>query len=248
MSSAGARDRLHQAFVLHHRPYRDTSRILEVFTRDHGRLTLFARGARGAKAPLASILLPFQPLLLAWTGRGEAGQLNRAEAVAAPLLPPAVVMSAYYLNELVLKLTTRHDPLPVLFDAYTAAIDALRSGEAPARPLRLFEKRLLETLGYGLELQRDADSGEAIDAQRRYHFSASRGCIALRGDDAAGVAAAVAGRSLLELAAETLADERSLDDARRILRASLEPLLEGRDLNTRAVARSVSVRRRADRP
>lgn len=247
MSAAGARDRLHAAFVLHHRPYRDTSRILEVFTRDHGRLTLFARGVRGTKAPLASILLPFQPLLLAWTGRGDAGQLNRAEAIAAPLLPAPAVMSAYYLNELLLKLTTRHDPLPVLFDAYAQAIDALRAGQPPARPLRVFEKRLLATLGYGLELTRDARSGDAVDAARRYHFSAAYGCIALPDGDGAEAPGAVCGQSLLELAAETLADERSLEDARRILRASLEPLLEGRDLTTRAVARSVSALRRADR-
>ena len=93
MSAGRARDSLHPAFVLHHRPYRDTSRILEVLTREHGRLTLFARGVRGGKAPLASILLPFQPLLLAWTGRGDAGQLNRAEAVAAPLRSAAIACS-----------------------------------------------------------------------------------------------------------------------------------------------------------
>jgi DNA repair protein RecO (recombination protein O) len=247
MTIARTRESLHAAFVLHHRPWRDTSRILEVFTRDHGRLTLFARGVRGARAPLASILLPFQPLLVAWSGRGDAGQLTRAEAVAAPLLPPAAVMPAYYLSELVLRLTTRHDPLPALFDAYAESIEALRGGAEPARPLRLFEKRLLDVLGYGIDLLREARSGEAVQPGRQYHFCPSEGLRVLERETAAAEPA-LAGRSLLELHAETLADPRSLDDARRVLRAALAPLLEGRELATRAVARSVSGRRRPPRP
>jgi DNA repair protein RecO (recombination protein O) len=245
MSAGRARDSLHPAFVLHHRPYRDTSRILDVLTRDHGRLTLFARGVRGGKAPLASILLPFQPLLLAWTGRGDAGQLTRAEAVAAPLLPAPAVMSAYYLNELVLKLTTRHDPQPQLFDAYEQAIAALRGGAAVAPELRRFEKRLLEALGYGIDFARDARTGEAVDAARQYHFSAAVGCYAV--EAAPDGDATLAGQSLLDLIDESFGSPRSLEDARRLLRAALAPLLEGRELATRNVARSISGRRRGSR-
>src|SRR5215469_12061259 len=87
------------AYILHHRPYRDTSRILEVITRDHGRLSLFARGVRGPKAKLASILQPFQLLLLSWSGRGEAAQLTAAEcADNSGTLPAACVMASFYLN------------------------------------------------------------------------------------------------------------------------------------------------------
>ena len=241
MTAERARDSLHPAFVLHHRPYRDTSRILDAFTRDQGRLTLFARGVRGGKAPLASILLPFQPLLVAWTGRGDAGQLTRAEAVAAPLLPAPAVMPAYYLNELVLKLTTRHDPQPLLFDAYANAIDALRAAAPIPVVLRLFEKRLLDTLGYGVDLLRDAHTGEPVDAQRRYHFSAAVGCYAV--DAPLEDEATLLGQSLLDLQAESLDAPRSLEDARRLLRAALVPLLEGRELATRGVARAVTMRR-----
>ncbi len=248
MTGARKRESLHAAFVLHHRPWRDTSRILEVFTRDHGRLTLFARGVRGTRAPLASILLPFQPLLVAWSGRGDAGQLTRAEAVAAPMLPPAAVMPAYYLNELVLRLTARHDPLPALFDAYAESMEALRCGAEPARPLRLFEKRLLDLLGYGIDLLHEARSGEPVRPGRQYHFSPSEGLRVLDCATGAKQEPGLAGSSLLELHAGTLADPRSLDDARRLLRAALAPLLEGRELATRAVARSVSSRRRPPRP
>src|ERR1700734_3218752 len=104
---------LAQAYILHALPYRDTSRILEVFTREQGRVSVFARGVRGPKARLASLLQPFQPLLMSFTSRGEAGQPTSAESAAASLprgLPPAALLSGFYLNELLLKLTTRHDP------------------------------------------------------------------------------------------------------------------------------------------
>ena len=113
------------AYILHHRPYRDTSRILDVISRDHGRLSLFARGARGPKAKLASVLQPFQLLLLSWSGRGEAAQLTGAEvADSQPPLPAASLMGCFYLNELLLKLTMRHDPQPSLFDDYHGTVAA----------------------------------------------------------------------------------------------------------------------------
>src|SRR5688572_22441238 len=99
---------LEPAFVLHHREYRDTSRILDVFSARHGRLTLFARGARGPKSKLASLLMPFRPLLVSWTGRGDAAQLSAAEPGSESLsMPPGRVMSGFYLNELIISLTTR---------------------------------------------------------------------------------------------------------------------------------------------
>ena len=132
---------LARAYILHTQPYRDTSRILEVFTREQGRVSVFARGVRGPKARLASLLQPFQPLLLSWSGRGEAAQLTGAERAAhLPRLPAVCVMAAFYLNELLLRLTTRHDPLPELYDDYHATLVALAAGEALEPGLRVFEK------------------------------------------------------------------------------------------------------------
>jgi len=231
------RIQLAPAYILHHRPYRDTSRILEVLTREHGRLTLFARGVRGPKAKLSSVLQPFQLLLVSWNGRGDAAHLTTAESAGpgAPL-PPGSLMAAFYLNELMLKLTTRHDPLPGLFDDYQVTLDALRAGEPLEPPLRVFEKRLLETLGYGLELSFQAQSADPIEPAGYYHFRPAQGLFpAAR--DAAG---ALAGASLLSLAREELSQPRELDDARRLLQAALAHCLEGRELTTRAVARSVA--------
>jgi DNA repair protein RecO (recombination protein O) len=230
-------------YVLHHMPYRDTSRILEVLTREFGRLTLFARGVRGPKARLASQLQPFRPLLLSWSGRGEAPQLTGAEAGGnTTALPPDSLMAAFYLNELLLKLTTRHDPLPGLFDIYHGTVEALKAGVGVERSLRIFEKRLLELLGYGLDLQTDAQTGGGIEPQAHYLFRHARGMLPAAADSPG----ALAGSSLISLAREQLSDRRELDDARRLLQAALTQVLEGRELNTRNVARALA--RRESRP
>jgi DNA repair protein RecO (recombination protein O) len=142
------------AFLLHQRPWGDSGRIFELFARDHGRLSVFAHGVRGANAKLAGVLQPFVPLLVSWAGRGESPRLTGAELDTAAMgrssLPQARLMSAWYLSELVMSLTVRHDPQPELYDHYRAAIDDLRIAPSLARTLRLFEKRLLDVLGYGI--------------------------------------------------------------------------------------------------
>jgi DNA repair protein RecO (recombination protein O) len=236
MTREQRRIQLAPGYILHHRPYRDTSRILEVLTREHGRITLFARGVRGPKAKLASILQPFEPLLLSWSGRGESAQLTGAESASpGPPLPPACLLSAFYLNELLLKLTTRHDPLPGLFENYHATLQALRLGEALAPRLRIFEKRLLEALGYGTDLTVEAQTGRRIEPDAYYHFRPAQGLFPA----AAGSAGALSGESVLCLAAEQLENAAALADAHRLLQAALTECLEGRELRTRAVARSI---------
>jgi len=224
------------AYILHHRPYRDTSRILEIITQEHGRLALFARGVRGPKAKLAAILQPFRLLLLSWSGRGEAAQLTAAEcADHEPPLPAACIMASFYLNELLLKLTTRHDPLPALFDDYHAAVAGLRAGQPLEPALRVFEKRLLDALGYGPDLATEAHTGKPIQPDGYYHFRPAQGLFpTIR--EAGG---ALAGRSIIGLAGERLAGARELEDSRRLLQAALAHCLEGRELTTRTVAKAV---------
>ncbi len=142
------------AFLLHQQPWGDSGRVLELFSREHGRLSVFAQGVRGGKARLAAVLQPFVPLLVSWAGRGESPRLTGAEADRAQfvsaVLPGERVMSAWYLSELVLTLTARHDPQPELFAHYTEALAGLRRAASQERTLRLFEKRLLDVLGYGV--------------------------------------------------------------------------------------------------
>lgn len=245
MSRTPRRTQLTPGYILHHVPYRDTSRILEVFTREHGRLTLFARAVRGPKARLAAVLQPFQLLLLSYSGRGEAAQLTAAElAPSAQGAPPGgYLMACFYLNELLLKLTTRHDPHPSLFDSYHGTLEQFRGG-APLEPgLRVFEKRLLAELGYGLDLAVELKTGERIVSGAYYLFRPGEGLVAA----SPGTPGALAGSSLESLAREQLAGAAALADARRLLRAALDHCLEGRELATRAVAREVLELRPASR-
>jgi DNA repair protein RecO (recombination protein O) len=241
MSGSTRRIELTLGYLLHHRPWRDTSRILEVLTREHGRLTLFARGVRGPAAKLASVLQPFQPLLFSWAGRGEAPALTGAErAEPAAALPASCLLPGFYLNELLLKLTTRHDPQPQLFDYYHEALVGLRHAPALEASLRRFEMRLLEVLGYGLELTTEASCGAPVDAHAFYVFRSAHGLVPAARTDAG----ALAGNSLLELAAGEFSGARTLEDARHLLKAALAACLEGRPLATRTVARAM-VRRAA---
>jgi DNA repair protein RecO (recombination protein O) len=230
---------LASAYILHHRPFRETGRIFEVLTREDGRLSLFARGVRGPKARLAAVLQPFRLLLLSWSGRGDAPSLTGAESAAeSAALPAPCLLSGFYINELVLQLTTRHDPQPALFDAYHLALESLKEGAPLAPTLRIFEKRLLQMLGYGLDLGTEAMSGRPIEPQAYYYFRPGEGLFpadAARPD-------ALAGRSLASLSNEQLAEARELKDARSLLQAALAHCLEGRELATRSVARSMARR------
>ncbi len=229
---------LASAYVLHQYAYRDTSRIVEAFTAEHGRLTLFARGAAGPKSGLRGALRPFQRLLVSWSGRSEACQLLSAEIDgAATQLPAGRLMSGFYLNELLLKLTARCDPHRDLFDAYAGTVQALAADGDEEYHLRRFEKRLLQELGYGLELSR-TDEGQPIEPHMYYRFNVESGpqrCVA----DAPG---AVYGQSLADLELERFADVRSLRDAKRVLRTAIDACLEGRALKSREVL--VEMRRR----
>lgn len=224
---------LEPAFLLHHRPWSDSSRILELMTRQHGRVSLFARGARRPGSALRSVLQPFVPLLISWSGRADGGTLTAAETAGTPgALPPAQLMSAFYLNELLLRLLPMEDRHERLFDAYAMALSQLAA--APGhRPLRAFEIVLLEELGYGLELGRDAASGEPLAPDRYYHFQPGRGALAVR--DAAGDPEAILGRDLLAVSCGELDGAAALSAAGRVLRAAIGHCLEGRGLQSRAV-------------
>lgn len=228
---------LQPAYVLHHQPYRDTSRILELFTRDHGRVSVFARGARGARksgASLISMLQPFNRLLISWSGRGEAGQLTGAEFDGAvSILPPDRSVSGFYLNELLLKLCARHDSHPDVFALYAQTIESLKHAADAIRPLRIFEKRLLDALGYGLALERDVATGLAIEPHAAYHYRMEHG--AVRADGVAEGTLIFSGATLLSLSREDLTDPAACADARRLLRAALDLCLEGRELKSRQV-------------
>jgi DNA repair protein RecO (recombination protein O) len=205
---------------------------------------VFARGARSARkagTALTSILQPFNRLLISWSGKGEAGQLTAAEFDGAvSTLPPDRLVSGFYLNELLLKLFARHDSHPEVFSLYGATLDALKVDAEGVRPLRLFEKRLLDALGYGLALEREVDADRPLDARYAYRYRLDRG--AIRIDGVAEGVDIFSGRTLLAVAREDFSDPAVCAEARVLLRGALDVCLEGKELRTRQVM--LALRRR----
>lgn len=222
---------LHPCYVLHRRPYRETSLLLEVLSAEHGRQGLVARGAVGrSREGWAVLLQPFRGLRLAWSQRGELGTLTAVDAEPRPAVPaPARLPSAFYLNELLLRLLARADPQPEIFLAYDTALRAL-AGEGPEQQtLRVFEKRLLEALGYGLVLERAADTGAPLVAERCYHYVPEHG--PCERPPAGASSQPVQGATLRELAEERLSAPGSVREAKLLLR-----FLLGRHLGERPLA------------
>lgn len=225
------------AYLLHQRNWRETSRLLEVWSREHGRLGLVARGARRPTASHRGLLQPFTPLLLSWSLRGELGNLGAVEGAGAPaLLRGKPLMAAFYMNELLLRLLPRQDAHPELYDSYAGTLAAL-AGTRPAAALRLFEVGLLHAMGYGLNLTHDS-RGLSLEAEAEYLYDLDSGPRPAQGRRSPGVP--VSGRALLALHAGTLDDADDLKAAKRLLAAALERHFEGRALKTSSVMRALA--------
>ena len=151
------------AFILHTRPYRETSLLVDLFTREHGRFSLISKGCKRKASRPAGLYFPFRPLLVSWAGKGELPTLTGIEqGLHHPLPGMAGQQAGYYVNELLLKLLHRHDPHEALFDLYSELVDRLVEGADIAIHLRLFEKHLLGEIGFGLVLDHDVETGEEI--------------------------------------------------------------------------------------
>ena len=211
--------RAQPAFVLHARAWRETSLIVELLTRDHGRVAVVARGVQGAKRhPLRAALQPLQSIRVDFLPRGELARLVQAEALdAGASLQGDALMAAFYVNELVLRLLPRQDPAPDLFARYGELRQQL-SGPGPlAWTLRRFERDLLELLGYGLPLDQGED-GERLDPAGRYRLDPERGPVRDRAHDAGSTS----GAALLALAADRLPPAEQLAELRSALRGVLQ--------------------------
>jgi DNA repair protein RecO (recombination protein O) len=216
------------AYVLHSRPYRETSLLLECLTRDHGRIGVVARGVRRERARLQRAQLePFQPLAMDLLLRGELATLLGAEGIGAPLrLTGDTGLAGLYLNELVVRLTGRQDPQPELFAAYEQTLPRLATTEPLAWSLRRFERDLLEAIGYGLQLAFEAESGEPVAPDQLYRYTADQGPSPCR----SGTPHALRGSDLLALAEDRAPDAAGLSALRVMMRDVIRFHLGGGEL------------------
>ena len=227
------RAELEPGFVLHSYPYKETSLIVEVFSRRFGRLGLLARGARRPRSAMRGVLLAFHPLRLSWSASAELGTLVSAEwGGGQATLAGIGLMCGFYINELLLRLLPRDDPHENLFDAYAAALESLSLEKSQAPILRSFERRLLAELGYAPVLDRDAANGAGIAPGKWYEYEPERGPVETRRADGESV---VSGRTLLDMAADNYENNRTREEARRLMRTLIAERLGGQALHTRAV-------------
>ncbi len=218
------------AFVLHQRPYRETSLLLDVLTEHYGRVSLVAKGVRGKKRSQAGILQLYQPLLISWSGRGELQTLIAVETVSPQYnLRSEAALCGLYLNELLVKLLPLHAGEPEIFQAYQQALIGLQQTEFTEIVLRLFEKHLLSHLGYGLVLDREFESGQVIEPHEQYTYQADAGLSAWQ----PGHAIAISGRSLQHLMTERDFDQQSLNEIKNLMRSVIHFYLGGKPLQSR---------------
>ncbi len=230
---------LEPAYVLHGRPYRETSLLLEVFTRDHGRIGLVARGARSSRSRWKSVLQPFRPLLISWVQRGELGTLTAADQVASP--PAAqgqALFCGLYVNEVLLRVLQRSDPHPELFESYRGLLADLATDNNSEPFLRVFEKNLLDALGFGMQLEFESGSNVPIEAAGRYQYVSEQGLVRVSAGQETGKQDAgkkgVSGEALIALQSNQVRD-RHLPELKRLMRTVLRYHLGDKPLASQAL-------------
>jgi len=233
----GARVEAEPAFLLHQRPYRNSSQLLECLSLHHGRVGLVANGSRRIARGTRALLQPFRALHVSWLRRGELATLVDVEGRSAPHdLTGEALLAGYYANELVLSLTSRDDPAVELFAHYVTCLHDLREGAGIARSLRLFEHRLLACIGVGLQLDIDHISGQPLVPELEYTFTLDSGARSSHGEPG------YRGAHLISLREERLDDTESLRAAKQLLSEAISRQLGSRRLKTREVLRDIDAR------
>jgi DNA repair protein RecO (recombination protein O) len=227
------------AFVLHSYPFKETSLVVELFTRDYGRIAVVARGARRPKSALRGVLLAFQPLLVSWSGKGELQTLIRAEWHGAyqPLKGLSLICG-FYLNELLLKLVPRRDAHEALFATYLKTLGAFGAASEPSAILRAFETALLRELGYAVTLDREAESGRAIAAEQRYIYVVERGPLPSEGRPE-GNGLQLNGQTLLDMQSGDYTNATTQQQSKALMRTLINHYLGDQVLHTRQLLRDL---------
>ena len=226
---------LQPAFILQQRKYKETSLIIDVLTRDYGRLALVANGVRKTKSKTAGLLQPFIPLTLSYFGRTELKTLKAVEAAQPlPFLPLSglALYCGFYVNELVTSFLHPCDPHPEVFACYARCLSGLAEGSKIEAALRIFELELMDAAGYGLQLEYDAITGQALQPSSNYHFNVEQGPVAAPDGR-------FSGKTLQALKLRLFTDPQVLADAKLLMRTVIAVYLHGKPLKSRAVINNI---------
>lgn len=227
------------AFVLHRYPWKETSLVLEVFSRQWGRVALVARGARRPASALRGALRAFEPLELSWFGHAELRTLHAVERVGGfPILRGTALMCGFYVNELILRLLPRDDPHERLYLFYEATLHRLAQAGDAEPALRGFEKYLLQELGYALPLAVEADTGVPVEPGASYHYEIERGPVPAAAE-AGENRLELRGKTLLDLVADDYADPLTLQQSKLLMRMLIAHYLGDRKLYSRQLLRDL---------
>jgi len=220
-------------YILHHRPFRESSQILDIMTRDYGKIALVARGSRGSKSRLAGVLRPFLPLKVSWVAKSDLGTLTGAEASGPPAgMRGDAMLSAFYVNELLLNFLHRHDPQAEIFELYAAVIAGLVGNENVAAQLRSFELEFLKLLGYAVDLDHVAGTRDALQAKQNYEYRMEQGAVAVDREEGGLV---FPGAVLSAINERRFGQPDILRAANRLLREIVNFHLGGKELKSRKV-------------
>lgn len=235
--SNSRRVQLQPGYILHRRPFRDSSQILDLVTQDFGKISVVARGSRGAKSRLGGVLRPFLPLRVSWVAKSSLGTLTGAEATGTPLgVVGDAMFSAYYVNELLLHFLHSDDPQPEIFGLYQDILNALVSSSRIAAHLRSFEIEFLSLLGYALNLDRSADGLRSVSAEQTYEYRVEQGPVEVARTTGTMV---FTGAQLAGIAAQRFDEAEILRAANRLLRAVIDFHLGGKELKSRKVLKEL---------
>ena len=222
-------------FLLHQRPYSETSLLMDGFSRNYGRVALIGKGVKQKKSRARGLLLPFQKLSVSWSGKGEVKTMINVDILESQeRLKKQRLFCGYYINELVLRTLHRGEAHEELFDCYEGALSALILGEDLEQTLRIFEKHLLRELGYGLHLDSESETGDPIEPNIGYLYLLDSGPTKRQiQKESRGIA--ISGESLIALAQEFEFSELHRRELKRLTRAALDLHLGGRVLHSRVL-------------
>ena len=224
---------LQPAFILQSRNYRESSLLVDAFTRDFGRIPLLAKGVRKPKSRSRGLLQPFIPLAVSFTGKAELKTLTGVEIVHPySALSGLALYCGFYINELTVSFLHKYDPYPDVFVQYGDCLSQLAEGTAIEPVLRNFEINLIDRIGYGLQLEYDMINRKPVEPSKNYHFDIEQGPVEAGGGD-------FSGKTLQAINARDFTDPAVLSEAKVLIRRVLDVYLQGKPLKSRAVINSI---------